>query len=192
MPGMKRIVRGSAIASPSRLASRIAAASSSLMRRDEKTWPLPMRCCSGMRHCHPALRAMTRVSGIKGSTRAHGTAIARSHCSHSRPVLEPGLELLLDQQAAEARAIDEQVAGDAACRWRAGPRRRRRSRYCARPRRSCLPAARRRASRQSRAGTWRRGSRRNDRRRAAAAARCPAAAGHGRSDSPAIAIVCRM
>ena len=83
IPGTKRIVRGSALCSPSRLARSTDVASSSLIRSDEKTYPLPMRCWSGIRHCQPAFRAITRVSGIKGSTRAQGTATARSQRSHS-------------------------------------------------------------------------------------------------------------
>ena len=39
--------------------------------------PLPIRCCSGMRHCQPALRAVDRVYGVSGLTDSHGTAMAR-------------------------------------------------------------------------------------------------------------------
>ena len=46
---------------PSRLAIRVAAASSSLIWLLQNTWPLPMRCCKGMRHCHPARCAVERV-----------------------------------------------------------------------------------------------------------------------------------
>ncbi len=42
--------------------SRMAVASSSLRWWLEYTWPLPMRCCSGMRHCQPAARARWSVS----------------------------------------------------------------------------------------------------------------------------------
>jgi hypothetical protein len=40
---------------------RTDAASSVLMKRLQNTWPLPMRLCSGMRHCQPAECAVARV-----------------------------------------------------------------------------------------------------------------------------------
>ena len=61
LPVTKRIGRGSASGAPSRLLISTAVASSSLMNLLEYTCPLPMRCCSGMRHCQPALRAVARV-----------------------------------------------------------------------------------------------------------------------------------
>ncbi len=39
---------------PSSCASNVARASSSLTKRLENTWPLPVRCCSGMRQIQPA------------------------------------------------------------------------------------------------------------------------------------------
>ncbi len=80
-PVWKRSVRGSASGLPSRLPSRIAVASSSLMYLLENTWPLPMRCCSGMRHCQPAWCAVARVYGSSSGAEAQGTATARSHGS---------------------------------------------------------------------------------------------------------------
>ena len=49
--------------------------------------PLPVRCCSGMRHCQPAPCAVARVNGGSDAARALGTAMARSHgsqCASSR------------------------------------------------------------------------------------------------------------
>ncbi len=81
LPVRKRTGRGSASGSPSRLLIRMAVASSSLMNLLEKTWPLPMRCCSGMRHCQPAPRAVARVNGVSSAAFTHGTATAVSHGS---------------------------------------------------------------------------------------------------------------
>jgi len=61
LPAVKRIGRGSARGRPSRLPISTAAASSSLMKSLQYTWPLPMRFCSGMRHCQPARCAVARV-----------------------------------------------------------------------------------------------------------------------------------
>ena len=66
-----------------------------------------------MRHCQPAARAVERVYGVAaaGLLAGHGhRAIAGQPVG---PVVVAGLQRLLDQQAAESRAIDEQVAGDA-------------------------------------------------------------------------------
>ena len=41
--------------------SSLAQASSSLKCSAQKTYPLPTRCCSGMRHCQPASLAVLRV-----------------------------------------------------------------------------------------------------------------------------------
>ena len=81
MPVVKRSVRGSASAGPSRFFRSTAVASSSLMWRLQNTWPLPVRCCRGMRHCQPALCAVLRVYGVSGDTDAQGTAMARSQGS---------------------------------------------------------------------------------------------------------------
>jgi hypothetical protein len=37
-----------------------------------------VRCCKGIRHCHPASRAVDRVYGVVAAMRSQGTAIARS------------------------------------------------------------------------------------------------------------------
>src|SRR5450631_2407231 len=79
MPVVNLSGRGSARARPSRLFSSVAAASSSLMYALEYTYPFPVRCCNGMRHCQPAARAVERVYGVGGPTFSHGTARARSH-----------------------------------------------------------------------------------------------------------------
>ena len=81
LPVAKRSTRGSASGSPSRLAITTAVASSSLMNLLLNTWPLPTRCCSGMRHCQPASRAVERVYGVSGVVRTQGTATARSQGS---------------------------------------------------------------------------------------------------------------
>src|SRR6185503_243557 len=73
--------RGSASALPSRFFSNVAAASSSLRNLLEYTWPLPMRFCNGMRHCHPAVCAVARVYGSSGPELSQGTATARSQGS---------------------------------------------------------------------------------------------------------------
>ena len=67
------------------------------MKRLLKTWPLPSRCCSGMHHAAHAVHTLDRTR--------RRLAVA--------PVVVAGLEGLLDQQPAEARAVDEQLAGDA-------------------------------------------------------------------------------
>ena len=36
------------------------------MKALEKTCPLPVRCCKGMRHCQPAVWAVARVKGSGG------------------------------------------------------------------------------------------------------------------------------
>ena len=64
------------------LPSRMAVASSSLMNLLLNTWPLPIRCCSGIRHCQPAVRAVERVYGVMPSfALVQGTAMARSQGS---------------------------------------------------------------------------------------------------------------
>ena len=94
-----------------------------------------------------------------------------------RPVLEPGLELLLDQQAAEAGAVDEQVAGDA--RAVGEQDRGDVAVLLVALDRDDLAFLPHHAARFGEA--WRRGSRRNDRRKASAAGRCPARAERARS-----------
>ncbi len=84
-PDWKRSVRGSASGRPSRLRIRRAVASSSLMCALENTWPLPVRCCRPMRHCHPAGRAVAIVYGGSSAPSSQGTTTARSHgsqCDH--------------------------------------------------------------------------------------------------------------
>ncbi len=66
----------------------------------------------GMRHCQPASRAVEVVKGDSGPRRAQGAAAAPVHRQQMRPVLVAGLQRLLDQQAPEAGAVDEQVALD--------------------------------------------------------------------------------
>ena len=78
--------------------------------------PLPTRCCSGMRHCQPASRAIERVYG-HGSR--HGFGLHRDGAvveQPVRPVLVADVQRLADQQAAEAGAVDEQVALDVRAR----------------------------------------------------------------------------
>ena len=73
-------------AGPSSWPNKVARASSSLMKRVENTWPLPVRCCSGMRQIQPPCCAIERVNGVKSALRSQGTAQARSQGSHVRPV----------------------------------------------------------------------------------------------------------
>ena len=85
-------------------------------RRTCARWNRPSRCrsrcCSGIRHRQPACARSRACRAPRGPPFAIGTAIARSQGSQCAPVLVAGLQGLLDQQAAEARAVDEQVAFD--------------------------------------------------------------------------------
>ena len=77
------------------------------------------RCCSGMRHCQPALRAVERVSGLQSPPSAHGTATARSLGSQCVQSSNPDFSVCSISRRAEARAVDEQLAGRRARRSRA-------------------------------------------------------------------------
>ena len=87
--------------------------------RSNRRWPLPMRCCSGMRHCQPGGvrgRAGERIGIARIAARHRDRAVAGQPV---RPVLVAGIQRLLDQQPAKARAVDEQVALDDRDRRRA-------------------------------------------------------------------------
>ena len=87
------------------------AVAGAVLQRDA---PLPAR--RARRRARVRRRAARRVS--------HGTAMRAVARQPVRPVLVAGLQRLLDQQAAKAGAIDEQVAVDPLRRLRAPPRRR--------------------------------------------------------------------
>ena len=100
-----------------------------------------------------------------------------------RPGFKSGLELLLDQKAAETGAVDEEIPFDArAVREQHGGD----VAVCgSRSTATILPSCRTTPrSRRSAEGNWHRGWRRNDTRRAGAARRFRPAARHGRSGSP--------
>ena len=111
-PGRNLMTRGSVSTLPSMLANKPCLACSSARYRLQYTMPLPTRCCSGMRHCQPASRAMDRVYGMAGpdglGLQRHG-AVAEQVV---RPVLVAHVQCIADEQPAEARAVDEQVAFD--------------------------------------------------------------------------------
>src|SRR5688572_30601577 len=56
--------------------------------------PLPVRCCVGMRHCHPAVRAVDLVYGSRGPLCLQATANALSHGSQSRQSTQGTLSVL--------------------------------------------------------------------------------------------------
>ncbi len=110
--------------------------------------PLPVRCCSRMRHCQPASRAVDRVQrrSTAPSARRARPWPGRTAASASNP-RSPVFERLPDQQRAEARAVDEEIGLERAAVLQ---RHRTRCRHCraCRRRRSCLRCAGRRAARR--------------------------------------------
>ena len=115
----KRSGRGSASGSPSRLASSVAAASSSLryrLRVDvavagavlQRDAPLPAGAGARSSAC-------TACSSRRAIAGHRDRAVAGQPV---RPVVVAGLQRAFDQQAAKARAVDEQIALDRVARSR--------------------------------------------------------------------------
>jgi hypothetical protein len=65
-----------------------------------------------MRHCQPASRAVERVYGVVAGTRSQGTASRAIAGQPFSPVFVARVQRLLDEQAAESRAVDEEVRLD--------------------------------------------------------------------------------
>ena len=80
--------------------------------RSNRRGPFPIRCCSGMRHCHPAVLAVERVQwiGRTGVARSAPQPRGRKGASGFQSSY-PVPSFSLDQQAAKAGAIDEQISG---------------------------------------------------------------------------------